>query len=225
MPGMPELSLNSAVPLLAVNAGRIASLGPERLASAIEKQPITGHVAITRLGLAGDEQADRQHHGGPDKALHHYPAQHYAAWREELPERAALFALGGFGENLAALGPGEHDVCLGDAFRLGSAIVQVSQGRQPCAKLNLRFGIPDMVGRVLESGRTGWYYRVLKEGEVGPGDNLVLAQRPLPDWPLTRLWQQLFAPPVDRAALQFLAAQPLLSASWRERAARRLDSR
>jgi len=223
-PAVSALALQSRIPLLGVRAGRVATLGPDSLASAIAKQPVTGRVAVSRNGLAGDEQADRQHHGGPDKALHHYPAQHYAAWRRELPAQAALFEVGGFGENLATLGMTEADVCLGDVFRLGSARVQISQGRQPCAKLNLRFGVPDMVRRVQESGRTGWYYRVLEEGETGPGDALVLLERPLPEWSLDRLWRVLFGAELERAALSSLAALPILGASWRERAGHRLET-
>lgn len=219
---MPALALNAAVPLLAVHVGRIEALGPEAIPSGIGKRPVHGRVAVTQLGLAGDAQADRQHHGGPDKALHHYPAQHYAAWQAELPERAALFEPGGFGENLATLDLDEGNVCLGDVFRLGSAVVQVSQGRQPCAKLNLRFGVPDMLRRVQASGRTGWYYRVLEAGETGPGDSLTLIERPCPAWPLARLWQVLFAADPDRAALASLADLAVLSANWRARTARRL---
>lgn len=219
---MSAIPLNTATPLLAVHVGRIEALGPEGIASAIGKRPVTGRAAVTRLGLAGDEQADRMHHGGPDKALHHYPAQHYAAWQADFPDQSALFEVGSFGENFATLGLDERNVCLGDVFRLGSAVVQVSQGRQPCAKLNLRFGVPDMVRRVQESGRTGWYYRVLEEGETGPGDFLTLLERPLPDWPLTRLWHVLFEATADRTALATLAELPILGASWRERAARRL---
>jgi MOSC domain-containing protein YiiM len=221
---LTELDRRPGIPLLGLRAGRIAPLGPDGRASAIAKSPLAGRVAITRLGLAGDQQADRQHHGGVDKALHHYPAQHYAAWQAELPQQAALFEVGGFGENLATLGLDEGNVCLGDVFRLGTALIQVSQGRQPCAKLNIRFGLPDMVERVRASGRTGWYYRVLAEGEAGPEAVLHRIERPCPDWPLARLWQVLFGPERDRVALAALAGLTVLGASWRERAGRRLVS-
>ncbi len=211
------------IPLLAVHVGPIAELGPERLPSAIAKRPVEGPIELTPLGLIGDFQADRVHHGGHDKTLHHYPAEHYATWQAELPAQSALFRPSGFGENLSTLGICENDVCLGDSFRLGTALIQVSQGRQPCRKLNLRFDTPDMLGRVMASGRTGWYYRVLEPGEIGIGDALILLDRPLPDWPLTRLWQILFGDDKNKDALTWLSQQPLLSASWRERAARRLN--
>lgn len=213
--------MQTAIPLRSLRTGRIQALGAEGLPSAMDKQPVPGPLAVTRLGLKGDQQADRKHHGGPDKALHHYPAEHYPIWRTELPNRAERFGIGGFGENLSTLGLTEDQVCLGDVYSLGRAIIQVSQGRSPCRKLNLRFDVPDMVERVSASGRTGWYYRVLVEDTVAPDDSLVRLERPHPDWPLTRLWRVLFIEPTDRAGLEALAALPVLSASWRERARER----
>lgn len=208
-------------PLLCLRIGRVEPLGAEGLPSAIGKQAVDGPLPVTRQGLAGDEQADRAHHGGLDKALHHYPAEHYPAWRAELPARAASFEVGAFGENLSTRGMTEDTVCLGDIYLLGRAVLQVSQGRSPCRKLNLRFDQPDMVERVTASGRTGWYYRVLVEDKVAPEDSLRLLERPHPDWPLARLWRTLYLDPPDRAALDQLAALPVLSANWRERAASR----
>lgn len=213
--------MSAPVPLLSLRIGRVASLGTAGTPSAIAKQAVAGPLAVTRLGLAGDEQADHQHHGGLDKALHHYPAEHYFAWRAELHDRVAIFAIGAFGENLSTRGLTEDTVCLGDTYLLGRAVLQVSQGRSPCHKLNLRFDLPDMVERVTASGRTGWYYRVLAEGTVDPGDSLALLERPHPDWPLARLWRALFLDPPDRETLDQLAKMPVLAASWRARAATR----
>jgi MOSC domain-containing protein YiiM len=220
---MADLVIDSPIPLQFLYLGTIGSLQPGEIASAIAKRPIHAAVAVNHFGLEGDQQADRRHHGGYDKALHHYPAEHYAAWRQELPDQAALYEPAGFGEKISTLGMTEADVCLGDVYRLGTAIVQVSQGRQPCAKLNLRFGVPDMLLRVMETGRTGWYYRVLTEGLVNPGDSLVLMDRPEPFWTLTRLWTVLFGDERDEAGLRILAGHPLLGQSWQERAARRLQ--
>ena len=107
-------------------------------------------------------------HGGPEKAVHHYPFDHYEAWRTELGDIGLLRQPGAFGENLSAVGLTEADVAVGDVFRLGSAIVEVSQGRQPCWKLNERFGQPTVAKSVQASGRTGWYYRVIETGLVAP---------------------------------------------------------
>lgn len=220
---MSSLALDSIILIQSLHVGQIGSLQPGDIASAIAKRPVHAAVAVTHFGLAGDQQADRQHHGGYDKALHHYPAEHYAAWRQEFPDQAALFEPAGFGENISTVGMTEADVCLGDVFRLGTAIVQISQGRQPCAKLNLRFGVSEMLLRVKETGRTGWYYRVLTEGLVKPGDSLVLMDRPEPFWTLTRLWTVLFGAERDEPGLRILAGHPLLGQSWQERAASRLQ--
>src|SRR5690606_20282838 len=122
-----------------------------------------------------------------DKAVHIYARDHYAAWRRELPHRAASLVPGGFGENLVVPGIDETAPCLGDRLRLGSAIVEVSQGRQPCWKLSIRFNQTDMPRRVQDSGRTGWYFRVLEEGEVEAGCMLTLLDRPHPAWTIARI--------------------------------------
>ncbi|MDP2737943.1 MAG: MOSC domain-containing protein [Pseudorhodobacter sp.] len=210
--------------VVAVQTGTPCAFGPKGQLSAIAKTPVTGRVAVTPLGLAGDVQGDTVHHGGPDKALHAYPRAHYAAWRADLPERAALLTDGSFGENLVLDGVSEADLCLGDSFTLGSAQVQISQARQPCWKLNLRFATPDMARRVQASGRTGWYFRVLTPGSVAAGDTMVLNARPHPGWPLPRAHALLYRDPLDRAVLAEFAALAGLSASWRELAQRRAAS-
>ncbi len=208
--------------LMAVLAGKIEPLGPEGLASAIRKHPLGGRTPLTRLGLVPDEQADQRHHGGEDKALHHYPSEHYAAWRTELPQRAARFDVGGFGENLSTTTLNESQVCIGDVFRVGSALLQVSQGRTPCRKLNLYFELPDMIDRVQANGRTGWYYRVLENGDIAAGDNLVLQERPCAEWTIARVQQVLSGQSLDKGGLAILSTLPQLAQGWREKAAMRL---
>lgn len=217
------MALLNPTPLLSLHVGQIQPLGREGQPSGIHKQAVPGPLRVTSLGLEGDAQADARHHGGPDKALHHYPRAHYASWGEELPQQSAWFVPGGFGENLSTQGLAESDVCLGDIFQLGSAVVQVSQGRKPCWKLNARFGVADMARRVQDTGRTGWYYRVLAEGRVAPGESLTLVERLCPDWPLERLWRVLNQAPADRPALAELAALEVLAANWRETARKRLS--
>jgi len=210
-------------PLLTLHLGQIAPFGPEGQTSAIRKHPVPGPVMVTTTGLIGDQQADPRYHGGPDKALHHYPFEHYAAWRAECPDRAGRFdAPGAFGENLSTQGLTEANVCLGDVYQIGTAVIQVSQGRQPCWKLNARFDLPDMIERIRANGRTGWYYRVVQTGEIEPGDSFERVQRPLPEWPLARLWRVLFHDPIDTAALSELSRLDLLAESWRARAAKKL---
>lgn len=209
-----------------VLAGTIAPLGGRRVPSGIDKQPLTGRRAIGITGLAGDAQGDTKHHGGPEKALHHYAFDHYAPWKAEYPRLGSHLARpGAFGENISTLGLTEADVCIGDTYRLGTALVQVSQGRQPCWRLNERFDDPAMARLVQETGRTGWYYRVLEEGSVAVGDRIRLVERPLPDWPLTRVIDLLYRHTLDMTALAELAELPQLAISWRDLAGRRLKSR
>lgn len=183
--------------------------------SAIAKSPFAGPVRIGECGLEGDEQGDRRVHGGPDKAVHHYPRDHYAAWREDLGEHTLLSAPGAFGENISSQGLTEAQVCLGDRYRLGEVVLEVSQGRQPCWKLNDRFGIADMARRVQSSGRTGWYYRVLETGEAVAGDRLQLLARPWPQWSLQRIAMMLYTRTLDFDELRAALALPLVP-SWRK---------
>jgi MOSC domain-containing protein YiiM len=204
-------------------ARALVPLGPRDAPSGIVKSAAPAPWRIRRDGLEGDVQGDPRHHGGPEKALHHYPREHYDAWAEEGPQLVeALSAPPAFGENISTFGLTERDVCVGDIFSFGSALLQVSQGRQPCWRLNARFARPDMAWRVQASGRTGWYYRVLREGVAEPGDRLERIERPLPDWPLSRFNELLHHRMLDRDALAQMAELPELAASWRELAARRL---
>ncbi|WP_251863851.1 MOSC domain-containing protein [Achromobacter sp. Marseille-Q4962] len=199
----------------ALLTGPVRPLGDSGKTSAIGKQPAPGRLRLGLEGLDGDEQADRRHHGGPEKALHHYAREHYARWRGELGELPVLAAPGAFGENLSTVGMTEADVCVGDIFRAGGALIQVSQARQPCWKLNHRFGAPGMSARVQASGMTGWYYRVLEPGWLSPGDTLALQARPHPQWTLARVQDILNRRVLDAGILRTLAALPELSPNWR----------
>lgn len=150
--------------------------GPRGVPSAAVKAPVTGRVHLGRLGLAGDEQADRVNHGGPEKAVLVFARHRYDDWRGvglDLPE-------GGFFENLTLDIPGTDDrtAVLGETWRLGEAVVQISQPRSPCYKLAKRWGIDDLVVRVQETGWAGWYLRVIETGGVAVGDEVVLLDRP-----------------------------------------------
>lgn len=190
--------------------------------SGIHKQPRHERLHIGELGFAGDEQGDLRVHGGIDKAVHHYPFEHYADWRSELGGLAVLQQPGAFGENISTQGLTEATVCLGDRFELGDALLEISQGRQPCWKLNDRFGVPDMARRVQDSGRSGWYYRVLQPGHAQAGDALTLIARPHPDWPLARLAALLYQRVLDPALLEPALELPLVP-SWRKIIERRLQ--
>ena len=206
----PGTHLGTAV---AVLRGRAVPYTRPGSRSAIAKTPVRGPVHVGPLGLEGDEQGDPKVHGGPDKAVHQYAQEHYAPWRTELGALPVLAAPGAFGENIASTGMTEHSLCLGDQVRAGSVLLEVSQSRQPCWKLNDRFGLPNMARRVQDSGRTGWYYRVLQPGSVQAGDALVLVARPFPEWTLARTIDVLYHQPFDAAVLHALAALPL-TPSW-----------
>lgn len=212
------------VSLQSVLTGRTRPYGPA--VSAIDKRPLAGKVRIDVLGLAGDEQGDPTVHGGVDKAVHHYAFDHYAAWRAELtPPRAVLAAPGAFGENFSTRGMTEAQVCVGDVYAIGDALLQVSQARQPCWKLDVRFDEPGMARKVQDSGRTGWYYRVLRAGDVAAGDALRLVERPCPDWTLARLLHFFYIDTLNYDALREIAALELLAPNWCKLAARRVEKR
>ena len=213
--------------ILQVLAGPVAQLGPASATSAIAKRPAAQPVAIGPLGLTGDAQADLRVHGGPDKAVHLYAWAHYAQWQHELEEATGLpqpllQAPGAFGENLAVTGVDEAGVCIGDHWRAGTAVLQVTQGRQPCWKLNLRFGVADMAARVQQSLRAGWYCRTLQGGVVQAGDALELLERPHPGWTVQRLLALIRDRECNPDVLGAVLALTL-PPSWHKLFARRLE--
>ena len=173
--------------LSSIQVGRIAPLGRERIASAIVKSAVDGPIAVTTLGLAGDEQADLTVHGGPEKAIFAYPAAHYPDWAAEYPAHAALFVPGGVGENLTIDGWTEADLCVGDVHAIGTARLQVCQPRQPCFKFALRFDDTQLPKAMVRNGRAGWYYRVIEEGVIRASDAVELVDRPNPGFSFDRL--------------------------------------
>jgi len=168
--------------------------------------------------LEGDGQADLKHHGGPDKAVLAYPLDHYGKWREILD-----LPVGGFGENWTLTGQDEEGVCLGDIYDIGTARVQVSQPRRPCWKLARLWNRPELAKQAQDTGRLGWYFRVLKTGDVRVRDKLMRIERPLPDWSIARMNQLMYHDRHDMEAAAFLAECLLLSASWRESFQQRLN--
>jgi MOSC domain-containing protein YiiM len=159
--------------VISVNVGtpkEIAKKGSRKIFSAIFKMPIHGPVTVRRLNLDGDRQADLTVHGGADKAVYVYPSEHYTYWKEKFPDMKLDW--GSFGENLTTEGFLESEVHLGDQFDIGTAQFEVSQPRLPCFKLGIRFADDAMVKLFLDSERTGFYLRVLKEGEIEAGDEI-----------------------------------------------------
>ncbi|MDB6177055.1 MOSC domain-containing protein [Paracoccus sp. Z330] len=204
--------------------GQVAPIVGSDILSGIAKFPIRARTSIGPTGLSNDAQADQRVHGGTEKALHHYPRDHYDFWRRQLDPTAILDAAGAFGENISTCGITESDIAVGDVFRLGTALIQVSQGRQPCWKLNLRFGQTGLARQVQDTGKTGWYYRVLEPGDVCPGDSMDLQDRVIPEWTIRRLWHAMYVDRLNREELSAIANLPVLADGWRKYARRRLDS-
>lgn len=177
--------------VLALCAGSLKPLADGKI-SGIDKRAREGEIRITRLGLEGDVQADRKHHGGEHMAVHHYSADHYAYWRKQLPHVLRLAEPGAFGENIHATGLTEQDVYIGDRYRLGSSLLEVSMGRQPCSTLERHLGQKDMVRRIISNHRCGWYYRVIEEGCATAGDQLALVERSQERWSIERAFSYLF---------------------------------
>jgi MOSC domain-containing protein YiiM len=190
--------------------------------SAIAKRPREGLVQVLDEGLAPDEQADRRVHGGPEMALHLYPLDHHAFWREQLGDSELLNEPGAFGSNLAVRGLTESEVHIGDRFRLGSALVEVSQPRQPCWKIEHRFGHKGMVATIIQTARAGWYYRVLETGEVQAGDMLERVEVGEQDWSIARTFTALIAGIATRDELEALAAMERLTPRLRDKARAKL---
>jgi MOSC domain-containing protein YiiM len=186
------------------------------------KTPIMGPVFAGKTNLAGDGQADLKNHGGIDKAVLAYSADHYPKWRDEL--RMPDMPYGAFGENLTITGLSEVSVHIGDIFRIGTATFEVSQPRQPCWKLARRWRMHELTALVVSNGRTGWYLRVLEQGWIDAGMPVAMIERPNSDWPIARANEILHHRRTDLAATLELAEVPRLAGSWvdelRERAER-----
>lgn len=194
--------------------GGIRPLPPENRPTGIFKHEVDMPVWLGREGLAGDAQADRRAHGGPEKALHQYPVSHYTRLALAFPEVAALLAPGSIGENLSVPGWDEGNVCIGDTFRLGDALVQVSQPRSPCWKIDSRYGVVGMAKLIADEGITGWYFRVIEEGVVAAGCPFELVERLPGAAPVARLLDLMREHRPDIDTLAAVATVPGLAAAW-----------
>lgn len=219
-------TLAPSVTLVSVNVGLPRAIGRhtsgEPIVSGIVKEPVAGEtIYLDVLNLAGDRQADLTVHGGPDKAVYAYPAEHLPRWNEEL---GASFGIGTFGENLTTLGWLEDDVSIGDVWAWGDARLQVSQPRSPCYKLATVTGRPDILKRVVQSGRTGWYLRVTQAGIVPVTGPIHVIRSDPAGISVGRVHRAMFAGQRDRTEIETVASVDALASSWRDWLQERLTS-
>jgi len=212
---MKLLSVNVGLPRLVLHDGEPVSTG-------IFKQPVTGAVKLKTLNLEGDRQADLSVHGGPSKAVYAYPSEHYEYWKHELPDMELPWSM--FGENFTTSGLHEAELGVGDKFRVGSAVIMATQPRLPCYKLNIKFGRPDMLRRFLASGRTGFYFAVLQEGEVAAGDEIVLLERNQDTLKIEDITRLKVYDKHNVELLRRAVSLEALSESWRDRFRRELEN-
>jgi MOSC domain-containing protein YiiM len=202
--------------LLSVNVGlpREVQWHGRTIRTSIFKSPVAGRVPVRKLNLDGDQQSDLKVHGGVDKAVYVYPSEHYAFWRDELPN--VDLPWGAFGENFTTEGP-LHDkaVHIGDRFRIGSAQFVVTQPRMPCFKLGIRFSRPEIIKRFLHSGRNGFYFSVADEGEVAAGDTIELVASDENGVTVANIVQLYTADAANQEFLHRVSGLAALPESWR----------
>jgi len=207
--------------LLSLNVGRPRQVETSRgpVLTSIWKSPIDGRVGVRRFNVDGDQQADLRVHGGEFKAVYLYPGEHYTFWRGELP--GMELPPGMFGENLTSEGMDEQEVQIGDRFRIGTTMLQVTQPRMPCFKLQLKFGRADMVKRFWQSGRSGIYFSIVEEGELAAGDEIVPVSRMSNGITVGELVRLYRDPDPDPARIQVALDAPL-AGSWKTELRERL---
>jgi MOSC domain-containing protein YiiM len=206
----------------ALNTGSIRALevNGREIQTGIFKQSVTDALELTRLGFATDVQVNKKYHGGPDKAVCAYASENYDLWAEVLEHELPH---GSFGENFTLSGLLEAEVHIGDVFKVGTAHLQISQPRQPCSTLAARFGTKNFVKQVVNSGMTGWYFRVLEPGTVRAGDHLELLSRGEVSVQAANLVMHHKKTP--REKIENLLAQPALSQAWRDQLENRLKTK
>ena len=210
--------------IISVNVGlpRLVLRNDEPVSTGIFKEPVAGRVMMRRLNLDGDRQADLSVHGGPEKAVYVYPSEHYGFWKRELPDMDLPWGV--FGENFTTTGLLETETNIGDKFRIGTAEVMVTQPRMPCYKLGIRFGRADIIKRFLLSERTGFYLSVLKEGEVGTGDEFVPVEKNASGVRVVDVTRLYSSDKENVDLLRRAIATEALPESWREYLQKHLDN-
>ncbi len=211
------------------------------LQTAIDKKPVSERIFLSETGLVGDECADNKHHGGPERALHQYPVEHYAYWLDKYGQAVNSstpddsgngdaaettthdWSAPGMGENISSRGMLENNVCIGDQYQWGEAIIEVSQPRSPCFKLNRRWQVENFSVDMQEISRCGWLYRVIQTGYINPEDSLILIQRPDNAMTIEQVCEIFFGDPLNQQGLEQLRELKALSNSWSSKVEQRLE--
>jgi MOSC domain-containing protein YiiM len=210
--------------LLSINLATVKQVEyNQRLVSTgIYKTAVEGSIKVTALGLEGDVQIDRENHGGPDKAIYVYTLENYRFWEQELQKQG--YSYGQFGENFTVTGMPDERIHIGDLFRIGSVLTQVTQPRVPCFKLGIKMGDPTFVKRFLSSGRVGFYLRVLEEGEVQAGDRITRVQEDPERLNIRDAMLALAKGPHQKVVIKRALGIEALSAAWRNNLSMRLNT-
>jgi MOSC domain-containing protein YiiM len=210
--------------LVSVNVGlpRLLAWKGTTFKTGIFKNPVAGRTMLRKTNIDGDRQADLEVHGGVNKAVYAYPAEHYNYWHTEPPREALPW--GAFGENFTTEGLLETNVCMGDRYRVGSAIVMVTTPRLPCFKLAAKFQRDDIIARFLHSGFSGFYFSVAEEGDVGAGDEFQFLEGEIPSLTIAEFNHLYTSPAPDLDLLQRAVEVKSLPASWRERFHARMEA-
>ena len=214
-----------------LRTGKVKQLGKEDAKNPMERKWETGmfkkirteEVWLTETGLQADEVADTKNHGGVEKALFAYPVKHYDYWQETNPK--ADMRAGGMGENLVMTEADEQTICIGDIFEFGDAIIQVSQPRQPCWKPARRYQVLDLALQIQQSGLTGWYFRVVKEGNVSGQAPMKLVERIHPGWTIAKCNHIMHEDKGNLDAAQELMELEALAPNWKRTLEKRLRGR
>ena len=208
----------------ALLTGSVKPLGARAAANGIDKTRVSIPTKLSKTGFEGDAQGDLVRHGGREKAVHHYPLDHYLTWRSEIGPHHLWRCQAHSGRTCRRLVSLEDAVSIGDVFRVGAAVIEVSQGRQPCWKLNERFGDPSMAKRVQSTGRTGWYYRRFKAASSLPTTALIGSNAARRTGLSRRIWRAFYVDTLNRDELAQLSELSRLAENWRMHAIKRLQT-
>ncbi|OUR96806.1 hypothetical protein A9Q84_10725 [Halobacteriovorax marinus] len=210
--------------IIGLFVGTPKELGPKKYITSIDKLAVTTSLVIKNESIEGDQVANLKYHGGPDRVIHHYSLEQYEYLKSAFPKYRELFRPGSYGENITTEKLTEKDLCIGDIFKLGTAKIQITEGRKPCGTIDLKYGFKGVLKEIVNSGRYGWFYKVLQVGHVNIEDSLEFIERPYPNLNLEKVIHELFQnKDKDLIYLKEVSACPALSTRWKERILRFLD--